>query len=52
MEYFDIEKLAKVNNLPQIVFWDKTHAKVRIGCTVDFTTIFKRNVSGVLDKGS
>ena len=37
-------------NLPQIVFWDKTHAEVQIGCTADYTTSFTRNKDGVLDK--
>ena len=49
MPCFDIDKLTKLY-LPQIVFWGETHTKVQIGCTADFTTSFKRNEDGVLDK--
>ena len=46
---YDITKMTTIN-LPQVVFWDETHAKVQIGCTADYTTSFKRNKDGVLDK--
>ena len=46
---YDVTKMPTIN-LPQVVFWDETHAKVQIGCTADYTTSFKRKKDGVLDK--